>query len=204
MEKICKICGISKPIDEFRKDAKMIEGYQNHCKACLYEYNKKWLQTEEGVIRGIYYHQNDHSKSRGHHPPSYTLDELRDWIYNQPNWNKLYNNWVASGYDKWEKPSIDRLDNSKGYLFGNIQLTTWRINYKNAKEDQKSGRIRSSTSNRSVIQLTKSGEFIDEYHSIKEAERQTNIDFRNISATCCNKRKSAGGFRWEYSQIKNM
>lgn len=30
---------------------------------------------------------------------------------------------------KWNRPSLDRIDNSKGYLTSNIQLVTWIVNH---------------------------------------------------------------------------
>ena len=51
-----------------------------------------------------------------------------------------------------------------------------------------------------VLQYSKSGEFIAEYPSIMEAERQTGCYNQNISQCCQGKRKSAGGFIWKYKE----
>ena len=50
-----------------------------------------------------------------------------------------------------------------------------------------------------VLQYSKSGEFIAEYPSTKEAERRTRCSHGNISSCCKGKRKSAGGFIWKYT-----
>lgn len=47
-----------------------------------------------------------------------------------------------------------------------------------------------------VIQLTLDGEYVSEYESMSEAERQTGINHRNISMVCSGKRKTAGGYKW--------
>lgn len=52
-----------------------------------------------------------------------------------------------------------------------------------------------------VIQKTLDGEFIKEWESAAAAKRELNID--NITAVCSGKRKSAGGFVWEWSSVKN-
>lgn len=39
-----------------------------------------------------------------------------------------------------------------------------------------------------------------EYPSVSEAERETGCDHRHISDCCRNKRKTCGGFHWEYSE----
>ena len=49
-----------------------------------------------------------------------------------------------------------------------------------------------------VLQYSKSGEFIAEYPSIKEAYRQTGCRQGNICSCCKGKYKSAGGFIWRY------
>ena len=61
-----------------------------------------------------------------------------------------------------------------------------------------------------VKQFSKSGEFIAEYPSSKEAERQTGIDSGNIRSACLQKtsidknggkhtKKTAGGYIWRYA-----
>ena len=51
---------------------------------------------------------------------------------------------------------------------------------------------------KSVVQLDKDGNFVAEYNSETEAEKQTGISSAHISA-CCNKKKpSAGGFVWVF------
>ena len=50
-----------------------------------------------------------------------------------------------------------------------------------------------------ILQLTKSGEFIREWPSATEASRQLVISQGNICSCCNRKRKSAGGYVWEYA-----
>ena len=52
-----------------------------------------------------------------------------------------------------------------------------------------------------ILQFSKNGEFIAEYPSIHEAERQTGCYQQNICKCCKGKRKSAGGFIWKYKEI---
>ena len=52
-----------------------------------------------------------------------------------------------------------------------------------------------------VRRYTKDGQFIKEYSSVREAERETGILHSNISS-CCKQRygcKSAGGYIWRYA-----
>lgn len=58
---------------------------------------------------------------------------------------------------------------------------------------------------KSVQQYNLNGDFIQQFNSIKEAERITGIDNANISA-CCNHKNhyyAAGGFQWKYTDDNN-
>lgn len=50
-----------------------------------------------------------------------------------------------------------------------------------------------------ILQFTKSGEFIKEWPSASEASRQLKINRGSICSCCNGKRKSAGGYVWEYA-----
>ena len=50
-----------------------------------------------------------------------------------------------------------------------------------------------------VIQYTKSGEFVKEWASAMEAQRELGIAQSNICACCKGKLKSAGGYVWRYA-----
>ena len=51
-----------------------------------------------------------------------------------------------------------------------------------------------------IMQLTKSGEFIREWPSLREAERELGIAKSNICSCCNGKLKSAGGYVWKYPE----
>ena len=42
------------------------------------------------------------------------------------------------------------------------------------------------------------GKEINEYSSLKEASKKTNIKYQGISKCCRNKQKTAGGYEWKY------
>jgi hypothetical protein len=92
------------------------------------EIKKKWGRTVKGLLSTIYSMQKVRSETRGHPLPSYTKTEFDVWFLKQPNFYRIYRNWVYSRYDKDLKPSVDRIDNSKPYTLNNIQLMTWGEN----------------------------------------------------------------------------
>jgi len=51
-----------------------------------------------------------------------------------------------------------------------------------------------------ITQLTKSGEFISHFPSMKLAEKETGVSAYNISGCVRNKQKTAGGYIWEYQK----
>ena len=57
----------------------------------------------------------------------------------------------------------------------------------------------SKANSKKILQFTKSGEFIREWQSIREASRQLKINCSNICQCCNGKRKYAGGYVWEYA-----
>ena len=49
-----------------------------------------------------------------------------------------------------------------------------------------------------ILQFSKSGDFIKEWQSAREAQRKLGIAQQSISACCQGKLKSAGGYIWKY------
>ena len=63
-----------------------------------------------------------------------------------------------------------------------------------------SGVINGTKSSIPILQLTKSGEFVKEWKSAYEAERQLGISQSNICACCKGRYKQARGFIWKYKK----
>ena len=61
-------------------------------------------------------------------------------------------------------------------------------------------KISQSKGGRGVLQFSKNGEFIAEYPSLVEAERNTGCNNCSICNCCKGNRKSAGGFIWKYKK----
>lgn len=78
----------------------------------------------------------------------------------------------------------------------------YNANYGTAIQRSSKTRINHPSMSKPVIQYTKSGYFITEYKSTKEAQRHTGISHKNISSCCNNKQhhKSAGGYVWRFKE----
>jgi len=56
--------------------------------------------------------------------PLLSKQEFIEWSMNDDDYIHLYNQWVASGYNKKASPSIHRIDRDEGYVIGNMQWVT--------------------------------------------------------------------------------
>ena len=196
--KNCTACKKSKLFAEFDKNLRSKDGRHTYCKVCRKISADKLMYTRDGLIFLLYSGQKARSKRRNHKPPSYTEADLSIWIKNQRNFEGLYLNWVESGFDRWEKPSVDRRDDYQPYTISNLlRICTWRENSLRGHADAKNGI--NNKRNRPLNQFTLDGEFIKEHYSINSAGRKAQTSCGNIHSCCTGKRKSAGGFKWEYT-----
>jgi len=205
-EKKCRgKCKKLLPFSSFYKHKQMADGHLNVCKECKKKYERDsknysiYEKTEKGVIRVIYKTQKSNSKRRGHIPPNYSKEELKEWLY--PNGFKaLFDAWVASGYEKRLKPSCDRIDDYKGYSLDRLKLVTWGVNKDKQTNDILLARSTSGERCKAVEQLSLEDAFIKDFISASEASRQTGVDIRHISNCCLGKRKTSNGFKWRFKK----
>ncbi len=156
-------------------------------------YDKDYYRSFKGVLTLTYSKQRQRSRSRGHPAPAYTKLELGDWLIKNKSFKELWKVWVASGYLTSLKPSVDRLDDSKGYSFENIQLVTVKHNVSKSHTDIKAGNLK--THHIKIIQYDKKGNELKRFHSIAEASRRVGTPPQNIQRVC-DKSGTAAGFTW--------
>ena len=204
--KECTQCKEIKDFTEFYKDKRSKDGLYSACKTChngdskqRTKYNEEYYRTKDGLVTRVYSNQKTGSKRRGHSVPTYTKQELKDWLFSQKKFHKLYDNWKESGHKKILAPSCDRKDNNKGYSLNNICLMTWQENRQNGYDDMRAGKlIHKYNPQKPVIQYDLEGNKIAEYHAIREAGRQTNINHWSIGNCCRGSQLTAGWFNWSF------
>ena len=146
----------------------------------------------------MYNAQKGLSKIRGHNKPNYTVEQLEVWLFAN-DIESLYDAWKISGFKRMLRPSVDRLDDFKGYDLTNIRLVTWAENLKKQNNDLKNGTGTSGLARCiPVLQLSLDGTVLKEFFSAVEAGRQTGIKSKSISGTCNGDQKTAGGYKWRF------
>lgn len=196
--KHCNKCGTKKPLGSFGKDKTTTDGASCYCKPCKNEVIAKVRRTQKGVITRIYTSQRHASVKRGHPKPNYTKEELTKWLYAN-GYLALYDAWVDSGYDRWAKPSCDRLDDTKGYSFDNIQLLTWRGNLRKATVQRTQGVGPYAGQCKAVTRISSCGERTH-YATIQQAADANSANRGNIGLCCNDHRGTADGYRWEFTK----
>lgn len=77
-----------------------------------------------------------------------------------------------------------------------------RKHFSESKTGTKNGmygtRGKNSPSHKPVLQYDMCGNFIKKYYGIAEAQRETGVQFKNISKVCKGERRHAGGYIWKY------
>ena len=220
--KQCSKCKQWKSLDNFTNSKKYKDGLNCQCRQCTKqyrdqhkeqrkEYNKKYYKehiklikehvkayseehskTPESLIYHLFNNEQSNSKKRNIPYPDYTLAELKAWSFKQDKFWNLYNSWKEHNYNKWYRPSIDRINAKKGYTFSNIHLLNWKENHYKQKID-------SQFKAKSVYQL-KNNRVIATYPSAVFAAKKLEISYSTIYACCNGKRKTAGGFGWKYTK----
>lgn len=105
---------------------------------------------------------------------------------------------IQDGYD------VDHLDfNRQNNCIENLLARPAKENRARTSDEGRNARAENGRKHCSkpVIQLDLEENFIAEFPSIIDAERQTGIVQQSISACCKGKLKSAGGKKWKYKDI---
>jgi len=162
----------------------------------LLENTRRFRKTPKGVLTNIYQHQKERSKKYGYEL-GYTLKELHTIFLEDKKFLRIYRKWKKGGYKYYDKPSIDRKDADKGYIFENIQIMTW-------KQNRRKGDIEVSIKKwKPIIMCDMDGEEIKKFNSVKEATIKMGLNQSLISEVLGGKRNHTGGYKFIYEN-KNL
>jgi len=159
--------------------------------------DRKYYHTKKGIIATIYGNQIKSSAKRSHNNPAYTRLDLTEWAEADWLFDLLYTNWINCGKPRSLKPSVDRINDTVGYLFTNIQFVTTGENIQKAATQRQLGISETNFQNVSVQQFDLHGNLINTFQSLSEAARQVNGAAGNISKACKDHKRIVKGFRWK-------
>lgn len=179
-KKCTGICGLEKPLSEFNKEFKNVDGLKYLCKECTKQYEKEyrlkypWKQILVNIKQRCENPNNKKYKNYGKRGiKNYLTEENVKFLYIRDKAHLL------------KKPSLDRKNNNKNYTLNNCEFIEWSEN--SIKDKRKP-----------ILQYDLNGNFIREFISISEASRQLKTYHSYISQALMGKHKSAEGFIWKY------
>lgn len=101
-------------------------------------------------------------------------------------------------------PIINHIDGNKlNNNVSNLEWCTYNHNIKEAyrlKLNKYTNLINFKNKPKKVLQYDKNNNFINEFNSIREASRITNVCYNSIWLNCCGKQKCAGGYTWKFKE----
>lgn len=189
--KTCSVCKKNLPLDMFNKQSTGKQGVRADCKDCL----KRFIRSKHGVINQMYSGCIGRTKKKGFTPVSFTKEELEKWVYSNKEFHTLYDEWVLEDYPTALKPSLDRLDDYKGYSLDNIRIVTANTNVKRYYSDAINGI--NTKSAKPVEQYSLDGEYIKTFHSLNAAARSVNGIPSNINQVINGTYAQAYGYKWK-------
>jgi hypothetical protein len=100
------------------------------------EGTKKYEKTVNGFLMRLYRNMKSRisgiQREKFHLYKGKSLDICKDdfytWAKGNSTFNSLFDAYVLSGYDQKLAPSVDRIDSSLGYCFGNVEWVTHSVN----------------------------------------------------------------------------
>ena len=128
--KTCTHCNITKDFTEFHKSCRYSDGYDYKCKECektrsAKKYAKTYNDHERRLKQLIKFSKSRAKKKGLSH--TLTFEELSE-LYPKDNICPVFNIKFEWGGNQSNSPSVDRINNDKGYTKDNCQVISTKAN----------------------------------------------------------------------------
>ena len=178
------------------------KGYKNNLRMWNDIQNSDWNKDWEHNIIGQFEDKQE----------ALNIEEMFIWLFDSTNDGYNISTYDRNSYkrtDETRRKNSESMTGEKNPMYGkhHSEETKKRISEaktgKHFSEESKKKMSEAQTGNHNrpqtqVLQFSKNGEFIAEYQSIIEAERQTGCHQSSICQCCKGTRKSCGGYIWKY------
>lgn len=152
--------------------------------------NYGYMETPKQYITQAYSSVRYKSKRRGDKYPTFSKAALTSWLIE----NGLFELWAAyvhRDYDKDYKPSIDRVDDYKGYYFNNMQLIMWKENRLKGVNGEKHHKACHNRQNRrKVYEYDKELNLVAVHDSVNNCAETMGVHPVSISRALTGRRKT--------------
>lgn len=101
-----------------------------------YNFIRIWQKRYAHMVARHEGRATNHSNSQG--KGIATKEEFFAWCKNFENLNvflTIYFDWAHNGFNRWDSPSIDRVDPAKGYTLDNLQWLSFAENCEKNNKD---------------------------------------------------------------------
>jgi len=172
---------------ERRRESANRRNKTEHAKIKMKPVNKKYRQSFHGRISRMYSSMILRTKKKGYKK----IIERKAFIKfasDNIQYKALYNIWMQEDYKMIYCPTIDRIDNSKGYIEGNLQFL-------NQRENTIKGYLETNRSMKPVKLIKDNENFI--FNSVKEASNFLG-KYKNYVSFMIKKNKAYNGYIAEY------
>ncbi len=207
MKKVCKKCLIEKPVSEFKNHPETRDKLTGSCKSCISAMQrehrsknknwdcKKYEKTKNGFLMRLY--RNMKSRISGVQKKKFHLYEGKSILGKEQfyelalasvEFNRLFEQYLESGYDRKLAPSVDRKDSSLGYEVDNIEFVTH-------SENSRRGSVAKGKKN--PVEAFLNGVSVGIYDGVAAAGKHLNISTGHISYVVSGKLKHAKGYTFK-------